>query len=42
MIQGSGLGQLLFVLYVIDAANIFGDGIVGKMYADDVKLKFYR
>ena len=38
VIQGSCLGPLLFVLYVNDVANIFCDGIVCKMYADDIKL----
>jgi hypothetical protein len=38
VIRGSCLGPLLFVFYVNDVANIFGDGIVCKMYADDVKL----
>lgn len=38
VIQGSWLEPLPFVLYVNDIANIFHDGVVCKMYADDVKL----
>jgi hypothetical protein len=38
VIQGSCLGPLLFLLYVNEIANIFGDTVEAKLYADDVKL----
>lgn len=38
VIQGSCLGPQLFVLHIDDEVDIFRDGIVCKLYVDDVKL----
>jgi len=38
-VHGSVIGQLLFVLYINDIANLFNDcNCVCKLYADDLKL----
>ena len=38
VIQGSVLGPLLFLLFINDVTNIFGDNCTCKLYADDIKL----
>jgi hypothetical protein len=38
VIQGSCLGPLLFVLYVNDIVNVFANGVMCKLYADDIKM----
>jgi ribonuclease P/MRP protein subunit RPP40 len=38
VIQGSCLGSLLFVLYVNDIVNVFANGVMCKLYADDIKM----
>ena len=38
IIQGRCIGQLLFVLYINDIANMFNNAIESKLYADDLKL----
>ena len=36
--QGSVLGPLLFLLFINDITDIFGDNLTVKLYADDVKM----
>ena len=38
VIQGSCLGAVLFLLYINDLVGVFSDGVIVKLYADDVKL----
>jgi len=38
VIQGSCIGPLLFILYVNDIADLFDNGYLCKLYADDLKL----
>ena len=38
IIQSSCIGQLVFVLYINDIANMFNNAIESKLYADDLKL----
>jgi len=38
VIQGSCLGPLLFVLFINDVVTVFNDGVMCKLYADDIKL----
>jgi len=38
VIQGSCTGPLLFILYVNDIADLFDNGCLCKLYADDLKL----
>ena len=38
VIQGSVIGPLLFLIYVNDVTEIFGNDCVCKLYADDIKL----
>jgi len=38
VVQGSCINQLLFILYVNDTADLFDNGCLCKLYADDLKL----
>ena len=36
--QGSVLGPLLFIIYIIDLADVLGRGLTVELFADDVKI----
>jgi len=36
--QGSVLGSVLFLIFINDIVDIFGSGLTGKLFADDVKM----
>ena len=38
VIQGSCLGPVLFLPCINDLVDVFSDGVIVKLYADDVKL----
>ena len=40
VVQVSGIGPFLFVLHINDIVDLFGGGIVSKLYADDVNMYY--
>jgi len=36
--QGSVLGPVLFLIFIIDIVDVFGSGLTVKLFADDVKM----
>jgi len=38
VLQGSVLGPMLFILFINDISNITVNGLLAKLYADDLKL----
>ena len=43
VVQGSGIGPAMFLVYINELATILGRyGINVKLFADDVKIKSYR
>ena len=38
VVQRSCIGTLLFLIYVKDVSQVFSDGCICKLYADDIKL----
>jgi len=42
VVQGSVLGQLLFLLYVDDVVKLFSSRVLCKLYADDFETVLYN
>jgi ribonuclease P/MRP protein subunit RPP40 len=38
VLQGSVLGPVLFLLYINDVVDLFGNNLTVKLFADDVKI----
>ena len=41
IVQGIGIGPILFIIYVNDVVDCFEKEVVCSLYADDIKLYTY-